>query len=241
MSKYSYDQLKTSASNSNLWIDVQDTSTKRGRESDNTNKKERVSRALSWYGRSETSDTDDEKLLYSFISFNALYSQNNITKDGQAREEFWKKLQHSEKKQYLFEFASKNEEVIKDILSFWYLSSEYWNDSGGYAEKADKLQREAGDAKCKTRGQINRQDVTPLRLSVERIHLLRNQVMHGMAAFKDSYNRSQVRICAIFLHSLIGAIIRTVIEDDNQNWGKVSYPPQVSPDEKYLDVDELMD
>ena len=240
MNRYSYTELKKLANEMNSWIDVQDRATKRGRETQNTNKKERVSRALSWYRRSEDSDIDDEKLIYSFIAFNALYSQNNI-EDKAARQEFWKKLQNSEKKYYLVELASKNEEVIENILSFWYLSSSYWNDTGGYAEKSDNLQKEADNAKNKTRGQISKQDVTPLRLSVDRIHLLRNQVLHGMAAYKDSYNRTQVKTCAGFLHSLAGGIIRIVIEDDKQFWGKVSYPPQVTPDEKYLDVDELND
>lgn len=240
MDRYFYADLKKLANEMNSWIDVQDRATKRGRETQNTNKRERVSRALSWYQRSEDSDIDDENLIYSFIAFNALYSQNNI-EDKAARQEFWKKLQNSEKKHYLFEQASKIEEVIKNILSLWYLSFSYWNDTGGYAEKSKKLQKEADNAKNITRGQIRRQDVTPLRLSVDRIHLLRNQVLHGMAAYKDSYNRTQVKICAGFLHSLTGRLIRIVIEDDKQFWGKVSYPPQVTPDEKYLNVDELND
>ena len=104
--RYLYADLKKIANEMNSWIDVQDRATKRGRETQNTNKKERVSRALSWYQRSEDSDIDDEKLIYSFIAFNALYSQNN-TEDKAARQEFWKKLQNSEKKHYLFEQASK--------------------------------------------------------------------------------------------------------------------------------------
>ena len=240
MNRYSYAELKKLAIGMNSWIDVQDPNTKRGRETKNTNKKERVSRALSWYQRSEASDTDDETLLYSFIAFNALYSQNN-RKDKEAKSQFWGKLQNSEKKEYLFELASKNMEELEGILSFWYLSSEYWNDSGGYAEKSDKLQRESEYTMSKTRRQITMKNVTPLRLSMDRIYLLRNQIMHGMAAYLDSYNRSQVKICAEFLHSLTGSIIRIVIEDDKQYWGKVSYPPQVSPDEKHLDVDELKD
>ena len=238
MNRYSYAELKKLAIGMNSWIDVQDPNTKRGRETKNTNKKERVSRALSWYQRSESSETDDEKLIYSFIAFNSLYSQNN-KEDKDAKYEFWMKLKNSEKKHYLFELASENEAVIESILSLWYLSFRYWNDSGGYEEKSNELLREAENAKRHTRRQIREQDLTPLRLSMDRIHLLRNQVMHGMAAYKDSYNRTQVNICAKFLHSLIGRIIRIVIEDDNQSWGKVSYPPQVTPDEKYLDVDEL--
>ena len=240
MNDNSYAKLKRLANEMNSWIDVQDRNTKRGRQTENTNKKERVSRALSWYQRSESSETSDENLLYSFIAFNALYSSNKRN-DKEAKNEFWMKLQNSEKKHYLFEVASKNEEEIENILSLWYLSSKYWNDSRRYEEKLDKLQREAENAKRKTRGQIRKQDITPLRLSMERIHLLRNQVMHGMAAYKDSYNRSQVKICAEFLHSLTGCVISIVIEDDKQDWGKVSYPPQVSPDEKHLDVDELID
>ncbi len=240
MDRYFYADLKKLANEMNSWIDVQDRAIKRGRETQNTNRKERVSRALSWYRRSEDSDIDDEKLIYSFIAFNALYSQNNKT-DKEARNEFWGKLRNSEKKHYLFELALKIEKVIENILSLWYLSSEYWNDVGKYIEKSDRLQRQAELARKKTREQIRKQDITPLRLSMERVHLLRNQVMHGMAAFKDSYNRTQVKICAGFVHSLVGTIIRIVIEDDKQNWGKISYPPQVSPDEKRLNVDELTD
>ena len=106
MDRYSYADLKKLANEMNSWIDVQDRVTKRGRETQNTNKKERVSRALSWYQRSGDNDIDDEILIYSFIAFNALYSQNNI-EDKVARKEFWDKLQNSEKKQYLFEFSSK--------------------------------------------------------------------------------------------------------------------------------------
>ena len=51
MNSYDYNSLKAAAEEAGVWIDVRDNKVLRAHGKGNTNKKERVSRALSWYAK----------------------------------------------------------------------------------------------------------------------------------------------------------------------------------------------
>ena len=243
MNSYDYNSLKAAAEDAGVWIDVRDNKVLRGQGKGNTNKKERVSRALSWYEKSECAENADDKLIFSFIAYNALYAQPS--KDGNdngkhERDVFWEKLFHNGGDE-IMRFVKKEVKNLEAILMSQYLSFLYWKDEGGMYEKHEQLRKEAERAKHKTDPQIACGNRTPVRLAMRRIGLLRNQLLHGMAAYQDSYNRHQVQLCADFLHPLVGRMIATVIGDKKQNWGKVPYPPQGYPNESCIEVKELED
>ena len=240
MNSYDYNSLKAAAEDAGVWIDVRDNKVLRGQGKGNTNKKERVSRSLSWYAKSESAATPDERLIFSYIAFNALYAQEEQMKEYKAHENFLFQLIARGGGNEIFAFALEQKKALRKIMSSQYLSKIYWDDKGGMSEKGERLEREK---KIVDRivPQIKSRNIAPVKDAIYRIYLLRNQLLHGMAAYQDSYNRHQVQLCADFLHPLVGRMIATVIGDKKQNWGKVPYPPQGYPNESCIEVKELED
>ncbi|MGI9296997.1 MAG: hypothetical protein ACR2QC_03765 [Gammaproteobacteria bacterium] len=244
MNSYSYESLRAEAAAAGCWIDSRDAQTPRGRGMGNTNKKERVSRALSWYARSESADEADERLVFAFVAYNALYARPEY--DGKEvnakaeRDAFWHKLLQTGRDEIL-KFARAEAGKLKEILSLQYISFLFWKEGDDAREKHEKMRQETDRAKRITARQLAAGDVRPVNLAMERIGMLRNQILHGMAAYEDSYNRKQVKACADFLHPLVGRMIAAVVRDQKQDWGKVPYPPQGYPNEFRVEVDELED
>ena len=236
-SKYNYKTLRKKAKEAGLWIDVSTAGVMRGRNTGNTNNKERVSRALSWYAQSENA-TADLRLMYAFVAYNALYSSDNIT-EKEARDTFWERIAESKGVATCFDFEPEEVENLAKILKIPYLSKKYWN-KASRPELKRSFQQDNLDAEL-TRRQIKKGNFKPIKKVVEKIQLLRNQVLHGMAAFKDSYNRKQIILCADFLHVIVGHLLTIVINNPTTLWGNVSYPPQGEPNEQRFNVEELKD
>ena len=241
-SKYDYKTLREKAKEAGLWIDVAATDVMRGRDTGNTNNKERVSRALSWYTQSENT-TADLRLIYAVIAYNALYSCDNTDEQNTekaAQDKFWGQIAKSKKVVEFFNFTEEDIVNLEEIMKLHYLSKKYWNKNISYVELKRSFEQAKKDAR-KVREQIEKKDFEPINKAVEKIQLLRNQVLHGMAAFEDSYNRKQIILCADFLHVLVGHLLTMVINNPTTLWGKVSYPPQGQPNEPRLEVEELKD
>ena len=238
MNLYDYESLKFAADEAGVWIDVQDAKVRRGKDTGNTDKKERISRALSWYAKSESVDAADERLIFAFVAFNSLYAREGEGKEKDAHKTFLSKLAKTDGVREIFNFALAEKKTLRNILSSQYLSKIYWKDEGGMREKAERLEWEKNQVDSIV-PRIKSGNIAPVREAVYRICLLRNQVLHGMAAYADSYNRTQIKLCAGFLHPLVGRMIAAVIHDKKQKWGKVPYPPQGYPNESRLEVEEL--
>jgi len=64
-----------------------------------------------------------------------------------------------------------------------------------------------------------------LRIVLDRLYVLRNQLIHGGATYKSQINRAQVRDGANILISLLPVIIEIMMDNPKSNWGKIYYPP----------------
>lgn len=64
-----------------------------------------------------------------------------------------------------------------------------------------------------------------LRIVLDRLYVLRNQIIHGGSTYKSKVNRAQVKDGANILSSLVPVLIQIMIENNAEKWGKVYYPP----------------
>jgi len=67
---------------------------------------------------------------------------------------------------------------------------------------------------------------TPVVLSVTltRLYTLRNQLVHGGAAWNSSVNRTQLRDCTNLLGQLVPVIICIMMDNPDTLWGDPVYP-----------------
>jgi hypothetical protein len=63
-----------------------------------------------------------------------------------------------------------------------------------------------------------------LSIVLERLYMLRNQLMHGGATWNGSVNRHQVRDCANLLSKLAPIVIEIMMDRPEHDWGVATYP-----------------
>lgn len=64
-----------------------------------------------------------------------------------------------------------------------------------------------------------------LRIVLDRLYMLRNQLIHGGATYKSSVNRAQVNDGGNLLISLLPMIIEIMISEPEEDWGRIYFPP----------------
>lgn len=61
-------------------------------------------------------------------------------------------------------------------------------------------------------------------IALNRIYTLRNQLMHGGAAWNSFVNRDQLRDCVALMEKLVPAIVTIMMDHPDTRWGDACYP-----------------
>ena len=77
---------------------------------------------------------------------------------------------------------------------------------------------------------LSNKDVPKLLIVVlDRLYMLRNQIMHGGATFESSANRSQLQSSCNILKLFIPLMIDIMIDNNEEEWGDIYYPLIIIP------------
>jgi hypothetical protein len=63
-----------------------------------------------------------------------------------------------------------------------------------------------------------------LGVVLDRLYVLRNQLMHGGATWNSKINRQQVKDACSIMLTLMPLIIAAMMEANDENWGEIFYP-----------------
>jgi hypothetical protein len=112
--------------------------------------------------------------------------------------------------------------LVMSILEDEYLSRFFWEEPGEV--RAKKSKKTKFDART---WYIEGRWVLILERLVERIYLLRSQLVHGAATYNGSLNRTSTRHCTTMMSHLLPAILMVWIDrGSDEDWGVMCYPPQ---------------
>lgn len=188
----------------------------------------RVHRAISWLARAEAeTDDHDARFIFLWIALNAAYAREfgfEQAERDQLREFIRELLAHDEQSQLhsiLFEQFTGSIRTLIDnkfvFEPFWRALREH-DSSDRWEEQFKSSQRLA------LRALIERKTDILLSIVLDRLYVLRNQLVHGGATWSSSANRAQVKDGAAVLSVLVPAIIRLILNADNLDLGDVSFP-----------------
>lgn len=188
----------------------------------------RVHRALSWMKRAGDlpEDQPELKFLLLWISFNCLYSRWDAEKnapgqDSAARDAFIGRIYQMDPKT-IEAMVRRYRPLIKKLLEDPFLSTMFWRDplnpkaKGWGAADAHYIDQKlkAGEF-CKLFGQ-----------AVDRLYVLRGQLVHGAATGGGRLNRKPLSYCLQLMAETIPLIIHIVIEQGcHDDWPELCYPP----------------
>jgi hypothetical protein len=172
-------------------------------------------------------DALDDKLIFQWIGFNALYGQW----DQQEREPMrdrgsWKKFLQCvidlDADHHVSTALLKHRRLVLSIYEDEYLSSHFWEDP----HEDGKLRIAMQSYSEAPRWYQRKEYATILKRLVDRIYLLRCQLVHGAATREGRLNRRPLRRCTLMMDYLMPAFLLVLIDHGwPRDWGALCYPP----------------
>ena len=117
--------------------------------------------------------------------------------------------------------------LVLAIFGDEFLARFFWDDPG--EDRARSYQRATARAEIWLNGGQYRLVMDHL---LERVHLLRDQLVNGAATSGGRLNRAALARCAELMDALLPAIATVIIDHGTgEDWGVLCYPPQHSTTE----------
>ncbi len=189
----------------------------------------RFHRACSWMARTEamTDDADlDLKIINQWIALNALYGRwderaNQPLPDHECWRGFFDQIKSVDEGKRIAGVLQDHKKLVLSLLDDPYVSKYFWQEPT--AKRAGKSRKAKYDALT---WYVEGNWTMILDRLIERIYLVRCQLIHGAATYDGKLNRTAVRRCATMMGHLLPAVL-TVITDHgaDEDWGPMCYPP----------------
>lgn len=188
----------------------------------------RLHRAISWLKRASQfgEDQPEARFLFLWIALNSLYSRWNAAKnapdiDSHARNDFIRVICAMDS-QSVAAMLHQHRGLVKKLLSNPFLSETFWRDpdhpkaKGWATEDSNYLDKNLRNHDyCRVLGQ-----------AVDRLFVLRGQIVHGASTGGSSLNRSSVKYSLELLSLLVPVTIEILIEHGaTDDWPDLCYPP----------------
>jgi hypothetical protein len=189
----------------------------------------RTHRALSWLQRAEQEAEDsDARFVFMWIAFNALYGRDIPNrKDNPERKVyrlFLQRLVKSDKSRLLQKIVSGEfSGQIASLIDNQYIFQPFWDFNAGRIteERWQKAFTTEVDVGCKALANANSYKV--LEITLDRLYVIRNQVVHGNSTWKGHTNRLQLDAGAEILSYLVPAFLFIILHSPDKDWGAPSY------------------
>lgn len=199
----------------------------------------RLHRSLSWLkaaGEQLESKNIDQAFINLWISFSACF----YIEGEEPIAPFIEKLVSFDDKQRIYtclwnEYSQSVKALIKNpyvFAEFWKaqrLMSEQLNDdglAGGSSDDIDAAWRASfNQSSVEALNYLSRKKVAPLfSIVLDRLYVLRNQVLQGGATFQSQVNREQVEDGVALLSNIMPIIVRIMLSSSDEDWGDIAYP-----------------
>lgn len=187
----------------------------------------RLHRALSWLLCAQKYEQDDDLAFITlWISFNACYSVDEHSEslgDRATFRDFIERLCKQDSEGKIYDLLWMNYSgFVRSVINNQFLFAPFWvshhvgNDH--WQSAFEQSQRKAMQALA------NRQVSHLLRLVLDRLYVMRNQMVHGGATYNSKVNREQVKSSRRLLAELLPVIVQIMLHDHEADWGKIRYP-----------------
>ena len=191
----------------------------------------RSHRAISWIGRAEASENDDDaRFIFLWIAFNAAYADEQefqavVTGERAAFVDYFGRLVSLDEKQRIYKALWKQfSGPVRMLMENRYVFNPFWqhhNGIEGFEDWEDRFKASARSfAQSFQAGDCTR----ILSFVFDRLYVLRNQLVHGGSTWNSGINRAQVRDGAEILGFLMPVFIDIMMDNPADNWGKPFYP-----------------
>lgn len=187
----------------------------------------RCHRAISWLRRAEQEDDADARFIFLWISFNAAYAWEfgHEQSERDLLRRFFERILVLDGDKRLHALLFKNfTGCVRTLIDNPYLFDPFWralrdhDSSGRWEEQFQAAKRVA------TGAVMSGETATVAGIVVDRLYVLRNQLVHGGATHGSKVNRQQVKDSVALLGQLVPLVIDLMLASDGSEFGHIAYP-----------------
>lgn len=190
----------------------------------------RLHRALSWMHCAEQHDEEpDVQFISLWIAFNACYGvdeeQNKTLSERKLFNDFIHKLVHHDQDREIYNLLWKKfSGPVKALIENQYVFQPFWEAQRQNPPGMEWHKR--FDVSVKTAKYYLARERVPglVAIVLDRLYVLRNQLMHGGATYQSMVNRQQVRDGCHMLSFLMPIIVKIMLEAKDEDWGDIYFP-----------------
>ena len=188
----------------------------------------RIHRAISWLSRAEQEkDDQDARYIFLWIAFNAAYaSEFGFEQKERAQvRQFIDRLLRLDGEQRLHDaLFHQFSGPIRTLIDNRFVFEPFWramrnHESDGAWETSFDASR-----KLALRALMEKDTATLLSILLDRLYVLRNQLIHGGATWGSATNRTQVKDGAAILGVLLPVIVGLMMQGEAEDFNAIAYP-----------------
>lgn len=188
----------------------------------------RIHRAISWLARAEQEPhAPDARFLFLWVAFNAAYASEfgfEQAERDKARHFVATLLSIDVDRQLQQALHTSFSGPIRTLIENKFVFEPFWkalreHDSSGRWSESFKASKRVA-LKALMEGDTE----TVLSVVLDRLHTLRNQIVHGGATWNSSTNRLQVVDASRILGSILPIMLGLMIEARDEAFGPIAYP-----------------
>lgn len=192
----------------------------------------RIHRAISWLHRAEKEEGDlDARFIFLWIAFNAAYGlelreRSEETQSERALlREFLARLLTIDQEQRLYHllwdtYGSR----IRTLIDNPFVFRPFWDAQAGSISATAWKSRFDRERHQALKALTDQDTLALLQIVLDRLYVLRNQLLHGGATWNSSVNRAQVRDSAHLLGDLLPVMIQLLLDHPEIDLPMPSYP-----------------
>ena len=188
----------------------------------------RLYRSVSWLiCASEQSKHPDLVFVSHWIAFNALYAADADSVTPTAERErfriFIRKLvSHDEYNRIYSILWEKYSGPLRVLIDNKYLFKNFWDHQRGLTAGWEQSFQRANEAAMH---HLNERRVADfLEIVLDRLYILRNQLIHGASTFRSSVNRESVKTGNRVLELLVPVFVDIMMKNPGEDWGAIHFP-----------------
>jgi hypothetical protein len=186
----------------------------------------RLHRSLSWLKAADEqlqAGNVDQGFINLWISFSACF----YIEGEESIAPFIEKLVALDDQQRIYACLwNEYSGSVKALIKNPYVFAEFWQAQRLQGEQTESVWRIRFDqSSVEALNCLSRKKVAPLfSIVLDRLYVLRNQVLQGGATYQSQVNREQVGDGVTLLSNIMPIIISIMLNSSEEDWGNIAYP-----------------
>jgi hypothetical protein len=188
----------------------------------------RIHCAISWLARAEQEKEDqDARYIFLWIAFNAAYASEFgfEQKERDQVRQFIDRLLQLDGEQRLHDALFRQfSGPIRTLIDNRFVFEPFWRAMRNHASDGAWETSFVASRKLALRALMDKDTATLLSILLDRLYVLRNQLIHGSATWSGATNRAQVRDGMAILGVLLPIIVGLMMRGEAKNFDSIAFP-----------------